>query len=126
MVSGCSTQHYRRPAVEQPSSDNASTGIAPSGRVLLRDRSVATYLLAATTSSVGMFENVFLGSSNELGAFESGVAATLIGVGPAVVVGGVLTVGVVGVWWFLFPALRDVDRFTEVEERPLIVTPGGG
>ena len=44
-------------------------------------------------------ENVFIGASNELGAFESGVAATLLGVGPAVVLGGVLTLGVVGVWW---------------------------
>ena len=35
-------------------------------------------------------ENVFIGASNELGAFESGVASTLLGVGPAVVLGGVL------------------------------------
>ena len=61
-------------------------------------------------------ENVFIGASNELGAFESGVAASLFGVGPAVVLGGVLTLGVVGVWWFLFPALRDIDRFEQIEE----------
>ncbi len=61
-------------------------------------------------------ENVFIGASNELGAFESGVAATLVGVGPAVVLGGVLTLGVVGVWWFLFPALRDIHTFAEIEE----------
>ena len=59
-------------------------------------------------------ENVFVGASNELGAFESGVASTLLGVGPAVVLGGVLTLGVVGIWWFLFPALRDIDRFEDV------------
>ena len=43
-------------------------------------------------------ENVFIGASNELGAFESGVAGAVLGVGPAVWVGGVLTLGVVGVW----------------------------
>ncbi len=59
-------------------------------------------------------ENVFIGASNELGAFESGVASTLIGVGPAVVLGGVLTLGVVGVWWVIFPPLRDIDRFEDV------------
>ena len=65
-------------------------------------------------------ENVFIGASNELGAFESGVAASLIGVGPAVTLGGVLTLGVVGTWWFLFPPLRDIDRFADitVDEAP--------
>ena len=60
-------------------------------------------------------ENVFIGASNELGAFESGVAATLLGVGPAVTLGGVLTLGVVGLWCLIFPELRDVDRFAEIE-----------
>ena len=59
-------------------------------------------------------ENVFIGASNELGAFESGVAGSLLGVGPAVTLGGVLTLGVVGVWWFLFPPLRDIDRFEDI------------
>ena len=59
-------------------------------------------------------ENVFIGASNELGAFESGVAGSVLGVGPAVTLGGVLTLGVVGVWWRLFPSLRDIDRFEDV------------
>ncbi len=59
-------------------------------------------------------ENVFIGASNELGAFESGVASTLLGVGPAVVLGGFSTLGVVGIWWFVFPALRDIDSFEDV------------
>ena len=62
-------------------------------------------------------ENVFIGASNELGAFESGVAAALLGVGPAVTLGGVLTLGVVGLWWSLFPPLRDIDRFEDVARR---------
>lgn len=56
-------------------------------------------------------ENVFIGGSNQAGDFESGVAGQLLGVGPAVVVGGVATLAIAGSWWVLFPALRDVDRF---------------
>jgi MFS family permease len=67
-------------------------------------------------------ENVFIGASNELGAFESGVAGALIGVGPAVVVGGILTVGVVGTWWVVFPPLRDIDRFEDIA----VDSSGGG
>jgi len=61
-------------------------------------------------------ENVFIGASNELGAFESGVTAALLGLTGAVVFGGVGTLAVVAVWWFCFPALRDVDRFDEVRD----------
>jgi hypothetical protein len=60
-------------------------------------------------------ENVFIGASNELGAFESGVAGAVLGVGPAVWVGGVLTVGVVGMASVVFPQLRDIDRFEDLE-----------
>lgn len=56
-------------------------------------------------------ENVFIGGSNELGAFESGVAGQLLGPSGAVVLGGVATLVVAGGWWFLFPDLRRVDRF---------------
>jgi predicted MFS family arabinose efflux permease len=65
-------------------------------------------------------ENVFIGASNELGAFESGVTAALLGLTGAVVFGGVGTLAVVAVWWFCFPVLRDVDRFDEVRDpRPI-------
>jgi MFS family permease len=64
---------------------------------------------------VSAVEGVFIGASNELGAFESGVAARFLGTTPAIVVGGVLTIAVVGVCWFVFPALRDVDRFADLE-----------
>jgi len=60
-------------------------------------------------------ENVFIGASNELGAFESGVAGALLGVGPAVWLGGLLTIGVVGVTSAVFPDLRDIDRFEDLE-----------
>jgi MFS family permease len=63
---------------------------------------------------VNAVEMVFISGSNELGAFESGVAAALIGAVPAVVVGGIATVVVAGVWWKLFPALARVDRLDEL------------
>jgi MFS family permease len=56
-------------------------------------------------------ETVFIGASNELGAFESGVAGQVLGPAAAVALGGVATLVVAGGWWAWFPALRRVDRF---------------
>jgi MFS family permease len=63
---------------------------------------------------VNAVEMVFISASNELGAFESGVAAALIGAVPAVVLGGVVTVAVAATWWKLFPALARVDRLDDL------------
>jgi hypothetical protein len=71
---------------------------------------------------VNAVEMVFISASNELGAFESGVAAAIIGAAPAVVVGGVATIVVAGVWWKLFPALAKVDRLDDL--RPVAMEPG--
>jgi hypothetical protein len=73
---------------------------------------------------VNAVEMVFISASNELGAFESGVAAALIGAVPAVVIGGVATVVVAGLWWKLFPALARVDRLDEL--RPVVVDASSG
>jgi hypothetical protein len=62
-------------------------------------------------SSVAM---LFVGASNELGEFESGTTAALVGTAPAVVWGGVGTLLVVAAWMKLFPPLRGVNRFTDV------------
>jgi MFS family permease len=59
-------------------------------------------------------ENVFIGASNELGAFESGVAAFFLGLVGAVVSGGIATLGVVAFCAWRFPELRGVDRFDDV------------
>jgi MFS family permease len=56
-------------------------------------------------------ENVFIGASNELGAFESGVAGSWIGAPAAIVLGGVATIGVVIAWATMFPVLRNLDSF---------------
>ena len=64
---------------------------------------------------VSAVENVFIGATNELGAFESGVAAQAFGTPATVIGGGVATLGIVGVWWFGFPALRKIDKFSDLE-----------
>ena len=53
---------------------------------------------------------LFIGASNELGEFESGVTAQLLGVVRSVVVGGIGSCLIVLLWAWLFPELRDVDR----------------
>jgi MFS family permease len=59
---------------------------------------------------------VFVGASNELGAFESGIAARLFGAVPSVVAGGVLTLAVVGATAWLVPSLRRLDLDTAEPE----------
>jgi len=56
---------------------------------------------------------VFIGASNELGEFESGILAALVGAVPAVVIGGLGTLGIALLWARLFPALRTRDRLIE-------------
>jgi MFS family permease len=58
---------------------------------------------------------VFIGASNELGEFESGVTAAWWGAVPAVIVGGCATLVVAGVWSRLFPELSRMDRFPGAE-----------
>lgn len=58
---------------------------------------------------VSAINGVFIGSSNELGAFESGVAARLIGLVPSVVFGGVMTLAVVGITARFAPKLRNLE-----------------
>jgi MFS family permease len=61
---------------------------------------------------------VFVGASNELGEFESGTLAAWIGAVPCVVVGGVGTLAVVGLWTWLFPSLRRINRLEDVRPLP--------
>jgi hypothetical protein len=59
---------------------------------------------------VNAVEMVFISASNELGAFESGAAAALVGAVPAVVIGGTLTILAALVWPRLYPAIARIDR----------------
>ena len=59
---------------------------------------------------VGAVNFLFINASNQLGQFESGVTAALLGTMPAALLGGIGTVLVALLWMKLFPTLRDVER----------------
>ncbi len=69
---------------------------------------------------------VFIGASNEVGQFESGLTAQWFGTVPAVIVGGLGTIAVVAAWAWLFPALRRVDELTSQHAGAELTTPKTG
>ncbi|WP_223284733.1 hypothetical protein [Hymenobacter qilianensis] len=64
---------------------------------------------------VSAVNNIFIGSSNEIGSFESGAAARLMGVVPSVIFGGVMTLLVVGITAIKADKLRRLDLTPEAE-----------
>ena len=88
----------------------AVSGFADMFSMNIRSTTVALATPNRLLGRVNAVENVFIGASNELGAFESGAAAALLGATPAVVAGGALTIALALVWPRLFPALAAVDR----------------
>jgi MFS family permease len=81
--------------------------------VVVRSTLIQTRTPDEMRGRVGAVNLVFIGASNELGEFESGVTAAWLGPELAVLVGGIGTCVVVVVWALLFPALRKVDRLDE-------------
>lgn len=67
---------------------------------------------------VSAFNNIFIGVSNELGAFESGLAARLLGLIPSVLFGGSMTLLVVGLYYSFLPAFRELSLRQLAEEDP--------
>ncbi|WP_165748924.1 MFS transporter [Cellulophaga sp. Z1A5H] len=65
---------------------------------------------------VASVNSIFVGSSNELGAFESGVTAKLMGTATAVIFGGIMTITTVGITSLVFPKFRKLDLQKDVEE----------
>jgi hypothetical protein len=61
---------------------------------------------------VSAVNQIFIGSSNEIGSFESGVAARLLGTVNSVIFGGWMTLGVVGATAWKIPALRELDELS--------------
>ena len=83
-------------------------------------RSVITALATpdALRGRVNAVEMVFISASNELGAFESGLAAALVGAVPAVVVGGSITIAAALIWPRLFPDMARIDRLEQLSPAP--------
>jgi hypothetical protein len=60
---------------------------------------------------VSAVHSLFTGTSNQLGAFESGLVASLLGAVPAVLIGGLGTIAVAVLWMVLFPDLRRIRAY---------------
>jgi MFS family permease len=70
---------------------------------------------------VSAVNSIFIGASNQLGEFESGVTAAWLGTVPAAVLGGVGTLAVVAIWFRMFPTLRQADRLDA--RQPILPAP---
>ena len=112
----------------------SALALAVSGFVDMISMNIRATAVALATPNelrgrVNAVEGVFIGASNELGAFESGAAAALLGAVPAVVAGGALTVALALVWPKVFPDLSRIDRLEELSPagagEVLVVGAGG-
>jgi MFS family permease len=85
------------------------SGVTDGVSMIIRSTILRVLSPEAIRGRVAAVNWVFIGASNELGAFESGVAARLFGAVPTVVAGGVLTLGIVGAVALFVPSLRRFD-----------------
>jgi MFS family permease len=86
-------------------------GIGDMASVYIRHMLVQLDTPDAIRGRVSAVNGVFIGASNELGEFESGLTAAWFGVVPAVVIGGIATLFITALWMRLFPTLRKIDKF---------------
>jgi MFS family permease len=84
----------------------ALSGMFDSVSVVIRQTIIQLKTPENMKGRVSAVNSIFIGSSNEIGAFESGLAAKLMGVVPSVIFGGVMTIVVVVVIAFASPSLR--------------------
>jgi MFS family permease len=84
------------------------SGMFDNVSVLIRSTLLQTLTPPEMLGRVSSVNSIFIGSSNEIGAFESGVAARLLGTVPAVVLGGAASLAVVGVVAAAVPKLRQM------------------
>ena len=89
------------------------TGVFDSVSVIVRSTLIHTYTPEYMKGRVSAVNNIFIGSSNEIGAFESGAAAKLMGTVTSVVFGGVMTLVVVAVTAWKADKLRELETGTK-------------
>jgi len=100
-----------------------ASGLADNVSVLIRSTLLQVLTPIHMYGRVSSVNSIFVGSSNELGAFESGVAAKLLGTVPSVVLGGVASLAVVGAVAIAVPRLRQlgrIDQLTPVSGIPAV------
>jgi hypothetical protein len=88
----------------------AVAGASDSISVFVRQNLVQIMTPNAMRGRVSAVSGLFISASNELGEFESGVAARFLGVVGSAIFGGVGSVAVTMIWARLFPALRKADK----------------
>ncbi|HKB94634.1 MAG TPA: MFS transporter [Gaiellaceae bacterium] len=93
----------------------AVSGFADMISMNIRSTTVALVTPIELQGRVNAVEWVFISASNELGAFESGAVASLIGATRAVVAGGAAMIAVAGVWPRFFPALSRLGKLEELQ-----------
>lgn len=91
----------------------AGTGFFDNISMVIRGTVIQLFTPNEMRGRVSAVNALFIGSSNELGAFESGLAAKLLGVVPSVIFGGSMTLLVVGTTWWKAPKLRDLELSKE-------------
>ena len=91
----------------------AMSGSADMVSVVVRQTLVQLDTPDAMRGRVGAVNSMFIGASNQLGEFESGATAALLGPVGSVVLGGIATLMVVGAWWKIFPGLAARETFDE-------------
>jgi len=91
----------------------AVLGAADVVSVVIRASLVQIRTPDAMRGRVSAVHSLFTGTSNQLGAFESGLVAALLGAVPAVLLGGLGTIAVAALWMVLFPELRRIRSFEE-------------
>jgi len=96
----------------------AISGAADTISVIIRGSLLQLSTPPEMRGRVSAVNSLFIGASNELGEFESGLTAQWWGAVRATLVGGFGALAVAGVWTVLFPALRDADRLTADALRP--------
>ena len=96
----------------------AVSGFADMISVNIRSTAVALVTPNELRGRVLAVEWVFISASNELGAFESGVAAAVFGTVTAVVAGGVATMGIAFAWFRAFPSLARMGRLEDLRPEP--------
>jgi MFS family permease len=86
-------------------------GAADTISVVIRSSLVQLETPDEMRGRVGAVNSLFIGTSNQLGEFESGVTASLFGTVPATVIGGMGTLAVAALWMRFFPTLKAFDKF---------------
>jgi hypothetical protein len=85
------------------------SGMADNISVIIRATIIQTMTPDPMRGRVAAVNSIFIGSSNEIGSFESGVAAKLMGLVPSVIFGGMMTVFITGTMATSLPKLRNLD-----------------